>query len=892
MHPLRYQPDDWAYDLDKWWVPLAELAGQADCHDGTWRTVLGIDEFIDVRLLSQVHLRTPWLCLAAAALAASAARGWALAGADPEEPAAATAKAVALAAFDVAVGLQELRWNGVQLGEDVITSDELNTIGRSSLSASAGLPPAGAPDSLSLAAGWLVHSGGTLTMTDRGAGPSTPAPGHGDAVPVAAAELAQGVLAQRKSAGPIAWGTAHLIERLAAGTMDLRASAPRPDDPPDVAWANVLLVSDRGEVGRFEARRQYSQLRPPSGTPVPDLARLAFTHAEADFLDSISDAFAAAGGDKPQGGPGELISWNLQIVSEWHPLAERTVTGRSAALGAYVAFRSLSELRVFAGQQAAFTGQVSRTGRLGKVDGARWKIPAAAEHGIHLVICPLGQDWQDPSVTVELEHVGQAEDALTMAIEPWRHLSDYLEAACRLVAPEPWLQNWLANQGSPGLQMPLLEIMSRRLHRSPAEDTTDPGPAHDTLRPGGRDIRPGPAHLLARRYPGTSFVITADAGSGCTITAKRMVADAARAAIERMRAIGPTWKHPAVLPLYLPLGTLPPDWDGLVEAAVHALPEQTGSRFNISLALVRALQGDAKREWRALVVTDGTDRVLRPDGGPDVDQVASFVDMITATRREAGRDWWPKHPPQVVLCGRDSPAHLAAAQTLIERRSGQVATVGLDPLSGREIDRFVAVIPGRLPPLAGQARELAGNPLLLAISLIAGRSRTGASGPVDLFDRAIEVLLGDRGDDRRHLAEFAFRAALAKGVPTGNFTLADIAQGQAREQVQSALDGGDQVQAFAEALRPAERDAFLRAENVTHLVTASSGGWRFFHDQAFAFLVADRIARHAVEAEGSDDDHFAVLGQYLGHPLWVDVIEATGRLLELRAAAGGQVGAD
>src|SRR5690242_9506238 len=140
MHPLRYQPDDWAHDLDKWWLPLTELADQAHCRAAEWRTMLGVDEFFDVQLLSQVHLRTPWLCLAASALAAAAARGWALADADPKEPAAATAKALASAAFDVAVALQELRWTGVQLGEDVIASDELITAGRPALSVSAKLP--------------------------------------------------------------------------------------------------------------------------------------------------------------------------------------------------------------------------------------------------------------------------------------------------------------------------------------------------------------------------------------------------------------------------------------------------------------------------------------------------------------------------------------------------------------------------------------------------------------------------------------------------------------------------------------------------------------------------------------------------------------------------------
>ena len=252
MHELRYQPDDWAYDLDKWWLPLTELAGQADYQAAEWRTVLGVDEFFDVQLLSQVHLRTPWLCLAASALAASAARGWALAGADLKEPAVSAAKALALAAFDVAVALQHLRWNGLQLGEDVIAGNELIQAGRSSLSVGAGLPAASVPDSLGLAAGWLVRSGGTLTMTDLSSEPGLSAPGGGMSPVEAAARLAHEALGRRGSAGPTAWGTAHLIERLAAGEMNLRACAPRPDDPPDVAWANVLLVSDRGELGRFE----------------------------------------------------------------------------------------------------------------------------------------------------------------------------------------------------------------------------------------------------------------------------------------------------------------------------------------------------------------------------------------------------------------------------------------------------------------------------------------------------------------------------------------------------------------------------------------------------------------------------------------------------------------
>ena len=73
---------------------------------------------------------------------------------------------------------------------------------------------------------------------------------------------------------------------------------------------------------------------------------------------------------------------------------------------------------------------------------------------------------------------------------------------------------------------------------------------------------------------------------------------------------------------------------------------------------------------------------------------------------------------------------------------------------------------------------------------------------------------------------------------------------------------------------------------MAHLLTASGAGWRFFHDRAFAFLVADRVARHGLEEPGPDDDDlFGALAPHLGDPLWADVIEATGRLLELHAPA-------
>jgi hypothetical protein len=889
MHQLSYHPDDWSHDLDQWWVPLAELADQADCASPSWVTVLGVGEFFDVCLLSQVHLRTPWLCLAASALAAAAARGWAAAGGGPGEPAETTARKLGLAAVHLAIDLQELRWAGGQLGGNVTSTAQLIEAGQAALAVSTGLPAADIPGPLSLAAGWLVRSGGTMTTVETGHVPSGPAAGPGDPAELAA-QLMAAALEQRQDAGPVAWGTAHLVERLASGSREAATSSRRPDDLPRRAAANLLLVGEPSEVGVFEVRRRHSRLGPPPGAPVPDLAGLAFVHATADFVDSVGVAFAVAdkAHRKSLDRPGELISWSLWLAHGLHPLAERTVSGRSAALGAYAAFRSLSELGVFTGDHVAFTGQLSPDdGSLGKVAGARGKIDAAAEHGIRLIVCPAGQEWQDPAGRVRLRPESTAEEAVIAATKSLRVLRTYLEAACQLVAPEPWLQKWLDNQEPRGVQAPLLDIVCRRVPHppgQPARPGTPPGDRH----PAGRDIPPCPAHLLASKHPDVSFVISADGGSGCTITAKRMVAEAARAAIDRLRATGvPRRRHPVTLPLYVPLGELVSEWDDLLEAAADALPTLRGSTLTISAALAEALVTETGSGWRALVVVDGTDRVPRSDEDTGREEIADFIRMITATGPEADHNWWPKRPARVVLCGRPSPAHLEAAQTLRARRPGAVAMMGLEPLSNEEIDRFVAAMPGGLPPLAGQARELARNPLLLAISVIADHVQAGEHGPVDLFHRAIDVLLGERVQDRRQLAELAFRAAVAKGEPSGDFTLADLARPGAGEATAAALASDDMPLAVATALGKDERDAFRRAGHDTHLLTASGDGWRFFHDRAFAFLVADRIARHALADEGTDEDHFAVTGRHLGDPFWGDVIEATGRLLELRAAADG-----
>jgi hypothetical protein len=210
-----------------------------------------------------------------------------------------------------------------------------------------------------------------------------------------------------------------------------------------------------------------------------------------------------------------------------------------------------------------------------------------------------------------------------------------------------------------------------------------------------------------------------------------------------------------------------------------------------------------------------------------------------------------------------------------------MAEMTLEPLSGPDIDRFHRGLSGTDRPLTGKARELAANPLLLALSVIAGPAEVPDSGATDLLDRGIDVLLGELAGQRRALAEIAFRAALAKDEPAGEFTLTELAGPAAAGAVAAALAADDPELARAVALDRDERQALRSAANETHVLTVSGAGWRFFHDQAFAFLTADRFAWHCGEAASDEDALFAVLGQNLGDPRWADVIDATGRLLEL-----------
>jgi hypothetical protein len=872
---VRYHPDEWAHDLDEWWSPLTSLAAKADCASDDWLSVLGVGEFFEPRLLEQARVLTPWICLAASAVAASAARGWAEAAVQPGS--APAAWALAATAFDVAVGLERLRWDGRRLGEGVLRTPELIDFGRRAV-LELGRGPAAddgtEPTGVYLAAGWLVHAGGAVA-------PAAVPPGAPPGSAAAPEQALACIAAASAGADPIAWGTAHLAERLIDGGIDRGPVTLRPDDPPAEARANVLLVAGHGQVGLLETRRQTSLLPVPAGTVVPDLARMAFVHGNGDFLASIGTAFTAAAKAEQVKRPGELVSWNIQLPSGTHPLAEKTVSGRSAGLGAYVAFRSLSNPGLVSDSGVAFTGQVSPDGLVGEVESAHDKIEAAHRRRIRLVVYPRGQAWVDPDDIVQLEGVERAEDALIAAAQQLRGLRNYLEAACRLVAPEPWLRTWLHRQGRRADEMPLLTVTCRHL---PPREALSHHPARKEP-----EVPPCPAHQLASMYPGYSFAVSADAGGGNTMAAKRMVALAARRALDGLRALGSDDRLPGLtLPLYVPLGTLPTTWDGVVQASVAALPALTEPGLEVAVALANTLRADNPRPWRALVVVDGTDRTHRSGSSAVADRERDFVALVTSSPHQTHPGWRPSRPAQVVLCGRHgSPAHHRAAEALRRERPDAVATMGLDPLTGAEIDRYVASLSTARIALTGRARDLATNPLLLTLSVIAGKPHPAGDGDsTDLLDRVIDVLLGTEAGQaghRRYLAEIAFRAAVAKCQPVGEFTLADIAARGSEFAVELALADNDMERAMAIALDRQERQAFQSAEEETHLLTASGAGWRFFHDRAFAFLVADRVARHAAEHPGSGDELFAELGSHLGDALWTDVIEATGRLLELRS---------
>jgi hypothetical protein len=903
---VRYHPDEWAHDLDEWWSPLTGLAVKADCASDDWLSVLGVGEFFEPRLLEQARVLTPWICLAASAVAASAARRWAEVAAQPDpEPAA---RALATAAFDVAVGLERLRWDGRRIGEGVLSTGDLIDLGRravlalhdpaaafAEVAASTRLATSLAatlattePIGLYLAAGWLAHAGGaaqpTMIPVDCSHIEQQTHRDHGGTVAdhgAAAAESAFATItAAAAGSDPIAWGTAHLVERLMDGMIDCGPVALRPDDPPAEARANVLLVAGHGQVGLFETRRQTSVLPVPPGIVVPDLARMAFVHGNGDFLESVGNAFAAAVKAERVERSGELVSWHIQLPTGTHPLAEKLVSGRSAGLGAYVAFRSLSNPGVFADKDVAFTGQVSPDGHVGEVENANDKIEAAHRRRIRVVVYPRGQAWVDPDDIVQLEGVERAEDALIAAAQQLRGLRSYLEAACRLVAPEPWLRTWLRRQGRSADKMPLLTVTCR--HLPPAREALSDQAARKEP-----EVPPCPAHQLASLYPGYSFAVSADAGGGNTMAAKRMVASAARRALDGLRALGSDDRFPGfTLPLYVPLGTLPTTWDGVVQASVAALPALAEPGLEVAVALASTLRADNPRPWRALVVVDGTDRTHRSGSSAVADKERDFVALVTSSPHQNHPGWRPSRPAQVVLCGRHgSPAHHRAAEALRRERPDSTATMGLDPLTGAEIDRYVASLSTAGISLTGKARDLATNPLLLTLSVIAGRPQHGEGDSTDLLDRVIDVLLGTEAGHRRYLAEIAFRAAVAKRQPVSEFTLADIAARGSESAVELALADNDTERAMAIALDRHERQAFQSAEEETHLLTASGAGWRFFHDRAFAFLVADRVARHAAEDPGSGDELFGELGSHLGDALWTDVIEATGRLLELPSRA-------
>ena len=368
------------------------------------------------------------------------------------------------------------------------------------------------------------------------------------------------------------------------------------------------------------------------------------------------------------------------------------------------------------------------------------------------------------------------EDALIAAAPQLRGLRSYLEAACRLVAPEPWLRTWLNKQGREADTMPLLTVIGRQLSsvREAGPDRgglplalpgspAGPGSPQDEALRKEPEISPCPAHLLATTYPGYSFTISAEAGGGNTMAAKRMVAEAARQALSGLRALAEEQRLPGfTLPLYLPLGDLPTSWDSLVQASVAALPDLAEPGLEIAAALASALRAGAPRMWQPLLVVDGTDRTGRGNSDSSGEKERKLVALVSGRPHHGYRGWRPIRAPQVVLCGRNgSPAHRRAADALRRERPDSTVTMALDPLGRQEIDRYVRCLSDKPISLTSKARDLAANPLFLTLSVIAANPGW-RSDSTNLLDRVIDVLLGEQAGHRRFLAEIAFRAAVAK----------------------------------------------------------------------------------------------------------------------------------
>ena len=231
--------------------------------------------------------------------------------------------------------------------------------------------------------------------------------------------------------------------------------------------------------------------------------------------------------------------------------------------------------------------------------------------------------------------------------------------------------------------MPLLTVIGRQLspvHEAVPDRNGLPLPCRiaSARLPTGRTLRkepeisPCPAHLLASTYPGYSFAISADAGGGNTMAAKRMVAEAARQALSGLRALAKSSACPgSPFPSTFPSGNLPTSWDSLVQASVAALPALAEPGLEIAAALASALRADAPRMWQPLLVVDGTDRTGRGNSDSNGEKERDFVALVTGRPHHGYRGWRPGRPPQVVLCGRNgSPAHRRAADGLAPRAAG------------------------------------------------------------------------------------------------------------------------------------------------------------------------------------------------------------------------------
>ena len=229
------------------------------------------------------------------------------------------------------------------------------------------------------------------------------------------------------------------------------------------------------------------------------------------------------------------------------------------------------------------------------------------------------------------------------------------------------------------------------------------------------------------------------------MAAKRMVAEAARPALDGLRAARRSEHRFPVSPCRSTSrpGTLPTSWDACVQASVARLPTSQSPAGRRRGAGQRP-SGRRPATWRALVVVDGTDRTGRA-AAASAATGTGFRRHATQAVRTQGHPGWQPSLPAADGAVRQGPA---APRT----RTGPLWRCGASGRSRRdhgarparrsaEIERYVAAF-GRARSRRPEGTDLAANPLLLALDVIAGH-RPARRRSTDLFDRVIDVLLGD-----------------------------------------------------------------------------------------------------------------------------------------------------